>query len=681
MSRFLLFPVFFPMLVGLFSYLLGRWQERARDMFVLSASAMELLLVLTIWTNPELSNAAVTVEGFCALGIRFQAGGFHTLMALLTATGWMAASVFCREYMVHVHKQNRFYFFWMMTLGATMGVFLSADLFTAFLFFEVMSFTSFVLVIQTEEYEAVKAGETYLAVAVIGGLAALSGLFLLDHLLGTLNFHQMGAAAAAVAAEDRGLLWVGAIFVLIGFGAKAGAFPLHIWLPTAHPAAPAPASAVLSGIIIKTGVYGILVLSTTIFLYDPAWGLLLVVLGTITMVLGAVLAVCSVDLKRTLACSSISQIGFILVGTAMQCLLQEHNALAVDGTILHILNHSLIKMVLFPLAGIIHLSTHSYDLNEIRGFGRGKPLLALLMGVPMLSLAGVPALNGYVSKTLLHESIVEYIPLAGEYGWIVSGLEGVFLFSGGLTLAYMLKLFVCLFLEKNPLPQETLRRKWKQSGEHYIAPASVGVLFCYLLVMVRLGTEPNITMDSIAAFARGFLHGHAPEHVVDYFAPVNVEGAGISLAIGAAVYFLVVRLLLRRRGRYIDPIPHGLNLEYGVYRPTLDLLAKTAVVMATLVDRLLPRLLVQALPRWMEAVHQRMTHLRERVVARLTGIPLAPRPSVEQAADDDHFAHYADAPRPSGGFVHSLAFGLILTGLGLAFGLLFILLYGLGGFP
>ena len=206
MSRFLLFPVFFPMLVGLFSYLLGRWQERARDMFVLSASAMELLLVLTIWTNPELSNAAVTVEGFCALGIRFQAGGFHTLMALLTATGWMAASVFCREYMVHVHKQNRFYFFWMMTLGATMGVFLSADLFTAFLFFEVMSFTSFVLVIQTEEYEAVKAGETYLAVAVIGGLAALSGLFLLDHLLGTLNFHQMGAAAAAVAAEDRGLL-------------------------------------------------------------------------------------------------------------------------------------------------------------------------------------------------------------------------------------------------------------------------------------------------------------------------------------------------------------------------------------------------------------------------------------------------------------------------------------------
>ena len=443
MTRFLLFPVFFPMLAGLFAYFLGRWQEKARDMFILSASAMELLLVLVIWTNPELAHTTAEVAGFCAMGIRFQTGGFHTLMALLTAAGWMAGSVFCREYMVHVKKRSRFYFFWMLTLGATMGVFLSADLFTAFLFFEVMSFTSFVLVIQTEEAQALRAGETYLAVAVIGGLAALSGLFLLYWQLGTLDLDRMGAAAGAA---DRSLLWAGALLILVGFGAKAGAFPLHIWLPTAHPAAPAPASAVLSGIIIKTGIYGILVLSTTIFLHDLSWGLLLAAIGAVTMVLGAVLAVCSVDLKRTLACSSISQMGFILVGTAMQCLLGEHNALAVDGTILHILNHSLIKMVLFPLAGIIHLSTHSFDLNEIRGFGRGKPMLALFMGLPMLSLAGVPTLNGYVSKTLLHESIVEYLPMAGSLEPWFSALEWLFLFSGGLTLAYILKLFVCLFV-------------------------------------------------------------------------------------------------------------------------------------------------------------------------------------------------------------------------------------------
>lgn len=675
MARFLLFPVFFPMAAGLFAYLLGRWQEKARDMFVLSASALELILVLTLWTNPELADLSVAVEDFCVLGIRFQSGGFHTLMAMLTATGWMAAGVFCREYMVHVHKRNRFYFFWMLTLGATMGVFLSADFFTAFLFFEVMSFTSFVLVIQTEEYSALKAGDTYLAVAVIGGLAALSGLFLLYAQLGTLEFAEMGAAAASA---DRRVLWVGAVLLLIGFGAKAGAFPLHIWLPTAHPAAPAPASAVLSGVITKTGIYGVLVLSTTIFLHNGTWGLVLAVIGAITMVLGAGLAVCSVDLKRTLACSSISQIGFILVGTAMQCLLGEHNALAVDGTILHIVNHSLIKMVLFPLAGVIHLSTHSFDLNDIRGFGRGKPLLALMMGIPMFSLAGVPVLNGYVSKTLLHESIVEYIPMAGEYAGLFSVLEWLFLLSGGLTMAYMLKLFVCLFLEKNSLPQEVLEQKWQRSGEHYMAPASIGVVACYLLVMIRLGSEPNTTMDAIAAFAREFLHGHSPDHAVDYFSPVNLEGAEISVIIGVAVYVLVVRLLLIRRKQYVDPIPTWLSLEYGLYRPALDLLSKTAVIAATLVDRLLPRLLFQALPKWTGRIHRDGAALWEGIVVRLTRGQYSPHPSVEQAADDDHFARYEDAPRRGGGFVQSLAFGLILTGLGLALGLLFILFYGLG---
>ena len=393
--------------------------------------------------------------------------------------------------------------------------------------------------------------------AVIGGLAALTGLFLLYHQLGTLSLDAMAAAAAG--AEDRGLLWVGGLLVLVGFGAKAGAFPLHIWLPTAHPAAPAPASAVLSGVITKTGIYGVLVLSTTVFLHDVQWGLLLAVLGAVTMVLGAVLAVLSVDLKRTLACSSISQIGFILVGTAMLCLLGDHNALAVDGTILHILNHSLIKMVLFPAAGIIHLTTHSFDLNDIRGFGRGKPLLALVMGLPMLSLAGVPGLNGYVSKTLLHESIVEYIHLTGEGAALFQVLEALFLFSGGLTLAYMLKLFVCLFLERNALPEEVLARKWRQEGEHYIAPASVGACCLICWSCCGLGRIPARLWTPSRPLP-GIFWGNGPRPCGGLLCRSQSGGAAVSAVIGAGVYLLVVRTLLIRQGRYVDPIPPWLDL-------------------------------------------------------------------------------------------------------------------------
>ena len=668
MNSVLVCLVFFPMLCGPVSYLIGRRSKKMRDYFVMLVTLMELLATVAVVMGKQVS---LRWNGFCGLGIGFESGGFHSLMALLAASGWFAASILSLEYFSHVKRRNRYYMFWLLTLGATMGVFLSADLYTTFIFFEIMSFTSYVFVVQTEEQDAVRASGTYLAVAVIGGLVTLYGLFLLYNLLGTLQISELAHAAEHV--TNRGDLWLAGLLTLVGFGAKAGAFPLHIWLPTAHPAAPAPASAVLSGVITKTGIYGVAILSTTLFLHDAAWGSMLAVIGAITMVLGAALAVCSVDLKRTLACSSVSQIGFIMVGLAMQCLLGHHNALAVDGTILHVLNHSLIKMVLFPIAGIIHLSTHSYDLNDIQGFGRGKPLLAVLTGIPMLSLAGLPLLNGYVSKTLLHESIVEYIVMLEEGTWIFTALEWPFLFAGGLTFAYMLKLFICIFVEKN-----AKEKKFHGHGK-YIATPSAVVLGCYVVLMCCLGGLPNKTMDGIAAFARHFFHGEAPHHAVHYFSLVNLKGAAISLTIGALVYLLIVCLLLKRNDtagirQYIDPIPSWCNIEYGIYRPLLTVLAQTLMMFAILVDKIGPWIFT-SIPRVFACVYRWAQGRWGGVVQLVTGDEYHPRPTLEQTVDDPHFGHYADHPQAEKGILNSFAFGLMLTGLGLAFAILFIFLH------
>ena len=666
MSSVLLCLVLFPILCGPVSYLIGRRSKKMRDRFIVLTTLLELLATVAVVAGEEVS---LRLDGFCGLGIGFESGGFHSLMALLAASGWFAASVLSLEYFSHVKHRNRYYIFWMLTLGATVGVFLSADLFTTFIFFEIMSFTSYVFVVQTEEKDAVRASGTYLAVAVIGGLVTLYGLFLLYNLLGTLQISELAHAAEGV--TNRGELWLAGILTLVGFGAKAGAFPLHIWLPTAHPAAPAPASAVLSGVITKTGIYGTAILSTTLFLHDGTWGSMLAVIGAITMVLGAALAVCSVDLKRTLACSSVSQIGFIMVGLAMQCLLGHHNALAVDGTILHILNHSLIKMVLFPIAGIIHLSTHSYDLNDIQGFGRGKPLLAVLTGIPMLSLAGLPLLNGYVSKTLLHESIVEYIALLENGAWVFTALEWAFLFAGGLTFAYMLKLFICIFVEK------IANEKHFHGEKKYIATPSAIVLGCYVVLMCCLGGLPNKTMDSIAAFARHFFHGEAPHHAVHYFSLVNLKGAAISLTIGALVYLLIVRPLLKRKNetgikQYFEPIPAWCNMENSIYRPLLTVLAQLLLMFAVLVDKLGPWIFT-AIPRIFLRIYHFAQSQWGRFVQLLTGDEYHPRPTLEQTVDDHHFAHYADHPQPNRGLVHSFAFGLMLAGFGVVFAILFII--------
>ena len=194
----------------------------------------------------------------------------------------------------------------------------------------------------------------------------------------------------------------------------SGQRPAHIWLPKAHPVAPAPASALLSGILTKVGMFGILVLTSYLFLWDSGWGSLILILGVCTMVIGAVLALFSIDLKRTLACSSVSQIGFILVGVGMSGLLGEENALAIRGSLLHMVNHSLIKLALFMAAGVVFMNVHKLDLNEIRGFGRKKPLLNGIFLMGALGIGGIPLWNGYISKTLIHESIVEYLELLKE---------------------------------------------------------------------------------------------------------------------------------------------------------------------------------------------------------------------------------------------------------------------------
>ena len=641
----LLFAVLFPTVCAPVSFVIGRRSRQQRNNFVAAVTGLELAAVVLMMAGGE---ASVRLDGVLGMGLHFAADGFRCLMALLAAIGWFEATLMLREYFLHSHRRNRYYVFWLFTLTGTVGVFLSADLFTTFVFFEIMSFASWVMVVHTEKPDALKAAETYLAVAVIGGLATLMGIFMLYHQLGTLEIDSLHDAAAA--AENRTYLWVASLLTLVGFAAKAGSFPLHIWLPTAHPAAPAPASAVLSGVIIKTGIFGILVLSTQVFRYDYTWGMLMLVLGVITMVLGAVLAVFSVDLKRTFACSSVSQIGFILTGIAMQCLLGHHNALAVDGTLLHIVNHASVKLILFPAAGVIYCTAHTFDFNRIRGFGKDKPLLMLVMGIPMASLAGLPGLNGYVSKTLLHESIVEYIHLVPETAGLFTAVEWAFLLAGGLTAAYMLKVFICLFVQ-----EPAVGAHWHKP---YATKLSMGTLTCLVAVMPVLGLLPNLIMDGLAAMGRGFMHGHAPDHAVHYFAWVNLKGALISLCIGVAVYLLIIRPLLTERDcsgvRYPDRWPAKVNLETALYRPVI-------CVVLPFVGAVIARLGETLVDGTVRMMSKALYHGQTRNV-----LP----------NEDVRFAAYDREPKPRIGFRYSFAYSIILMGLGLSLCLLYVLMKG-----
>ena len=512
--------------------------------------------------------------------LQFATDGFRVVYALLATLLWVMTLLFSKQYFYRHRHLTRYFVFYFVTFAAVLGVFFAADLLTLFLFFEMMSFTSYVWVAQEETDAALRASKTYLAVAVIGGLSMLMGIFMLDHALGTLTISELREAAAAFLAGQGGnygnrqtYLYVTAALLAVGFGGKAGIFPLHIWLPKAHPAAPAPASALLSGMLTKCGIFGMLLVNCHLLFADAAWGKVILILGTITMVLGAVSALFSVDIKRTLACSSVSQIGFITLGIGMIGIMGGHG-IALQGTVFHMVNHTLLKLVLFLAAGVVYMNTHSLDLNKVRGYGRKHPFLGVAVAFGGLGLAGVPGFNGYISKTLLHESLVEHMHhleaegMHAEIGMFKT-VEVLFLIAGGLTLAYMLKLFIAIFVEKGEGEE-----KEKKSSMTVLS----GIAVCGSAVLLPvLGLTPDVIFARIGHTAEAFLcpvdvlSGEA--HAIHWLSFENLKGAAISVAIGIAVYVLVVRGLLMKKenGRrvYVNRIPKWLDLEESVYRPVV----------------------------------------------------------------------------------------------------------------
>lgn len=594
--------VFGPFLGAAAAAIIGRRNEKAGDYTALFVTALILGLTLALartagntplYPLPGAAEAGESagkacpsfgIPGILSGGLYFSVNGFRAVYAVITAVMWLGTSAFSLEYFVHERENiGRYRFFVLFTLGAVEGVMLSADLMTAFVFFEVLSFTSFTWVIHEETWDAIRAGYTYLFVAVIGGLMLFMGLILLDHAYGTLSFEGLsgalrGAGASPGSTAEPQILAAG-ILILLGFGAKAGMFPLHIWLPKAHPAAPSPASALLSGILTKVGIYGILMTALYVLAGDWRFGMIVWAAGMITMFLGALLALFSINLKRTLACSSMSQIGFILTGIGTVVLMGaagngEAAMTALAGTVQHMINHSLLKLTLFMAAGVVVMNLHTLTLDEIRGWGRNKTALKIAFALGGLGISGVPLFNGYISKTLLHEGIVESVHVmheaaleassagAAETASNISDLlqlgEWVFLISGGLTFAYMLKLFISIFVEKNRYED---RQEEFDKKSYCMNPLSTAAILGSSLFMVILGMPP--VTKRLIAFALG------NDEILSFsaFTWENLKGGMISLGIGAAVYLLIVRHVLYRKDSYVNLWPGKLDLEESLYRP------------------------------------------------------------------------------------------------------------------
>jgi len=363
--------------------------------------------------------------GFMADALSLLAGGIAVVV-------WTLASLYSVEYMAHSHAQRRYNLFSLLSLAGMLGVVFAKNLFTLYIFFEILSVCSYVMVVHEESPEAQQAGTKYLFMGVAGGLILLASIITTYTITGTIDLVEL-SRQSAVLGQHR---WMPLIFMgyVIGFGVKAGIFPVHVWLPDAHPIAPSPASALLSGVMIKAGAYGI---ARTIFSIVGVDSLqhqvaLMLVLGfaLINIFLGSAMAIRQQELKRMLAYSSISQIGYVILGLVLL------SPRGVIGGVVHIFNHAIIKGTLFLCAGAFIHQTGLRYLKDLRGIGRRMPLTTACFTLGALSMIGFPPFNGFISKWFLALGAIQ-VGKTGSYSMGV-GLAalGVLLLSSLMNLIY-----------------------------------------------------------------------------------------------------------------------------------------------------------------------------------------------------------------------------------------------------
>jgi multicomponent Na+:H+ antiporter subunit D len=324
------------------------------------------------------------------------------LFGITVAVLWLLAVVYSTGYMADEHRQNRYYVFLMLALGWTLGISFAGNLFTLLVFYELFSILTYPLVVHEETKEALAAGAKYIVYILIGGGLVVLAVMSTYYLGGSGSFAEHGVLGADVTRAT--LIAVFWCFVA-GFGVKAALFPLHGWVPDAHPAAPAPFSAVLSGVMVAAGSFGILRAFFHIFgvglLQDVGMTPYVGYVATLTVLVAAVLAVPQDDLKRRLAYSTISQMGYVILGASLL------GIEALAGALVHITNHAFMKGTLFLCAGILIKRAGIHKVSEMAGIARRYPLTMGAFTVAALAMIGTPPLSGFISKWFLGTGMLE----------------------------------------------------------------------------------------------------------------------------------------------------------------------------------------------------------------------------------------------------------------------------------
>lgn len=411
-----------------------------------------------------------------SLTLAFRADTLGSAFLTLALLMWIAVGIYALRYKDHQENNGRFFAFYILTLVMLLGLSFAANYMTMYLFFEMMTLCSVPLVLHNGSAKANSAAKKYLFYSIFGATLGLIGLFFIHAYSVSSDFLPGGVLDAAKIAGNEELLRTVAFFAVMGFGAKAGLFPLHAWLPAAHPVAPSPASAVLSGVITKAGVFCIIRVIYfqfgADFLRDTWVQRSWIAVALLTILMGSLMAFREKQLKTRLAYSTVSQVSYVLLGLFFL------NEAAFAGALLHVLYHSVLKDGLFLSAGNILYQTRLEYVGDLKGLGRQMPLTLSCFAIFSLGLTGIPPFAGFLSKWELATGALSSGLL--PYAWLA---PAVLLISAMLTAGYLFPIVIHGFF-----PGRAYRSEGPDTGEAPVAMVGVvGVLAAATVVLGLFG--------------------------------------------------------------------------------------------------------------------------------------------------------------------------------------------------
>ena len=423
------------------------------------------------------------------LPIMFKADAPGILFASVTVLIWILCGIHAIGYFKGDKKIKRYVCFYILTLLALLCLDFAGNMITFYFFYEMMTLLSMPLVFHTEKKEALMAGLKYLFYSLCGAYFVLFGLYFVYQNADTLTFMPGGVFSGELSSGQTGILLVAAFCMLLGFSVKAGMFPMQSWLWSAHPVAPAPASAFLSGIIVKAGILGMLRTIYYLFgekLLNGTWvQTVFLVLSLITVFMGSLLAYRETLMKKRLAYSTISQVSYIIFGLFL------FQPIALTGAVLHIVYHAVIKSCLFLSTGSVIHETGKIQAREWLGIGKEMPVTLWCFTFASLSLVGIPPAAGFISKwNLCVGALYSGRPVFSVVGPVV------LLLSALLTAGYLLPVTIRGFL-----PGENYVKK-----ERVHTPAVMLIPVVILgFLSLWLGLFPGNLIEYIGQFANGLL--------------------------------------------------------------------------------------------------------------------------------------------------------------------------------